>query len=192
LQLALGAVHEKAWQQVEADGWGLPRFTPDLEKAERAFRRALETRPDLHEARLRLGHVLVLQERPDEALEMLGEVRDHLDGGFLYVWRLVEGQAYEARGDFDRAAESYRAARAMWPEAQSALMALAQLAYAQGRRAEALELVQLLPGTTSAGAPLQPWTWYAEGTDPWSWYFFGTAWRFPAYLARLRDLVREK
>jgi hypothetical protein len=192
MQLALGCLHEKTWLQKEADGWNLPPFKPNLKDAERAFRKALQAAPDLHEARLRLGHVLVLQERPDEALETLGEVRDQLDGGFAYVWRLVEGQAYEARGDFDRAAESYHAARALWPEAQSALMALAQLAYTQGRRPEALELVLHLPGTTTAGAPMQPWAWYAEGADPWSWYYFGTAWRFPTYLARLRDMVREE
>jgi hypothetical protein len=79
----------------------------------------------------------------------------------------------------------------MFPRAQSAIMALAQMAYLQGRRTEALEHIQQLPGATTAGAPLQPWLWYAEGADPWSWYYFGTAWRFPAYLARLRELVRE-
>lgn len=192
MQLALGGMHEKTWQQVEADGWTLPGFTPSLQDAERAFRAALQAAPDLHEARLRLGHVLLLQAKPDEALETFREVRDHLDGGFAYVVRLLEGQASEQRGDLSRAAESYQAARVMRPQAQSAIVALAQLAYTQGHRAEALEHIRQLPGAATAGAPLQPWVWYAEGADPWSWYYFGTAWRFPTYLARLRAIVKEK
>jgi tetratricopeptide (TPR) repeat protein len=191
MQLALGAMHEKTWRQVEADGMSFPPFRPSLQEAERAFPRALQAAPDLHEARLRLGHVLVLQSRPNDALQELRLVRDHLDGGLAYVLRLVEGQAYEQRGDVDRARDSYQAARAMFPRAQSAIMALAQLAYLQGHRAEALEHIQQLPGAATAGGRLQPWVWYAEGADPWSWYYFGTAWRFPTYLARLRNLVRE-
>jgi tetratricopeptide (TPR) repeat protein len=146
----------------------------------------------MHEARLRLGHVLLLQGKPDEALATFREVRDHLDDGFAYVEQLLEGRAYEQRGDLDRAAGAYRAARAMRPHAQSAVMALAQLAYSRGRRAEALEHVLDLPGTTTAGLQAEPWVWHAEGADPWSWYYFGTAWRFPTYLARLREMVQEK
>jgi tetratricopeptide (TPR) repeat protein len=192
MQLALGTAHEKNWQQEQADGWRLPHFAPKLEEAEQAFRAALQGTPDMHEARLRLGHVLLLEGKPDEALVTFREVRRHLDRGFDYVEQLLEGRAHEQRGDLDRAAEAYRAARAMKPRAQSAVMALAQLAYSRGRRAEALEHVLELPGTTTAGLQAQPWVWYAEGADPWSWYYFGTAWRFPTYLARLRAMVQEK
>ena len=80
----------------------------------------------------------------------------------------------------------------MRPHAQSALMALAHLAYTRGRRAEALEYVRQLADATLGWTAREPWVRYAEDTDPWSWYFYGTAWRFPTYLARLRDMVREK
>jgi hypothetical protein len=71
-------------------------------------------------------------------------------------------------------------------------MALAQLAYSQGRRAEALEHVRQLYAVSAAGSSPEPWVWYAEGADPWSWYYLGTAWRHPDYLARLRRPAVER
>ncbi len=189
MQLAIGAIHEKAWQQFEADGWTLSGFTPDLGSAAKAFRRALNGLPDLHEARLRLAHVLVLQGRPEEALQVVDGLRNRQAGEFAYLALLVEGQAHEQRGNMDHAATVYREAHRMNPQAQSAIIALAQLAYMQGHRAEALENVQQLPSTSTAGVPLQPWVWHRDGADPWSWYYFGTAWRFPMYLSRLHAIV---
>jgi tetratricopeptide (TPR) repeat protein len=141
---------------------------------------------------VRLGRVLALQSKPDAALAVFRDVRNRLDGGFAYLVRLFEGEAFEQRGDVARAEESYAAAHAMMPRAQSAIVALANLAFAAGRRAEALEYTRALKDSAAAGRSVDPWVWHAQGADPWSWYCRGTNLRFPIYLAKLRALVRQE
>jgi tetratricopeptide (TPR) repeat protein len=188
--IALGAMHEMTWMEHETQGWSPPILKPSLQTAERAYREVLQTAPDLGEARLRLGRVLGLQSNPDAALQAFSEVRGRLDGGFAYLLTLFEGDAYQQRGDADRAAESYAAAHAMMPRAQSAIIALAHLAFVQGRRTEALERIGEVNDAAAAGASRDPWDWYAQGVDPWSWYQRGIAWRFPMYREKLRALVK--
>ncbi len=192
MQLALGAMHEKTWLNLQSEGWTLPIFKPSLQSAKRAYRAALKAAPRLDEARLRLGRVLAMEAKPDAALEVFREVQDRLDGGFAYLVRLFEGEAYEQLGDVKHAADAYTAAHAMMPKAESAIMALANIAYMQGRRAEALELLGRSKNAEAAGESLlDPWNWYAQGLDPWSWYNQGgTSWRFPGYLAHMRALVK--
>jgi tetratricopeptide (TPR) repeat protein len=190
MQLALGAMHEKTWHDVRDERMRIEIMTPSLEEAERAYRAALASAPDLAEAQLRLGRVLALRGKPDAALAEFGRVRDRLDGGFAYLVRLFEGGAHEQRGDADRARALYEEAHAMMPRAQSAVSALVQLAFMQGRRAESLEYTTLLNTAEAHSRSIDPWQWKVDGADPWSWYSHGTNWRFPAYLAQLRALVK--
>ncbi len=190
MQLAFGAMHEKQWLRNQFEGWTPPTLRPSLQVADRAFRAALSAAPDLDEARVRLGRVLLLQSKPDDALETFRPVRDRLDRGFAYLVRMFEGEAYEQRSDASRAQESYAAAHDMMPHAESAIVALGNLAFARGRRVEALDILKRLNDASAAGTSKDPWVWRAQGADPWGWYHFGTNWRFPTYLAKLRSLVR--
>ena len=190
MQLAFGAMHESEWWSVQSEGWTLEYvIKPKLETAERAYRAAIEAAPGLDEARLRLGRVLALQGKPEAALEVYREVTPRLDPDFAYLATLFEGDAHQQLEDFEAAAASYAAARALRPGALSGVIAAASLAHAAGRRTEALQAMGLLNDTRSLGTSPEPWVWRATGGDPWAWYLRGTAWRFPQYLARLRAAV---
>jgi tetratricopeptide (TPR) repeat protein len=189
-QLAIGAVEETGWMLVD-DGrlehsWGaallhLRAFTPSLERAEAAYRAALSDAPDLHEARVRLGRVLTLEKRYDDALAVLADLPAGVEGGYRFLAALFEGDARERQADLDGAAAAYSRAIAIMPHAESATLALAHLRHAQGRRAEALERTRTLTATKDD-----------VGTDPWLWYRLGTAWRTAAYLDAMQAFVRPR
>jgi tetratricopeptide (TPR) repeat protein len=145
------------------------------------MRRALESNPDLAEARIRLGHVLLQRERPGEALEALGNVVERTaDPVLRYYARLVTGAAERARGNADGAVEAYKKAAALYPRAQSPHLALSQLARERGDRGAALEAAQRvlsLPGDER------------ERLDPWWDYHRGTGRRVEALLIEVRTTV---
>ncbi len=181
MQLALGASHEYGWQQVkEADG-EITGFSPDLHGAERAYRAAIDAAPGLQEARLRLGRVLTLQDRPADALAMLSTVRDP-DPAFRYLAQLFQGEARERTHDYAGAGTAYQAAAALIPTAQSASMALVQLAHLQGRRVEAATRMR------EAALPARA----SDSGDPWLLYSRGIAWRTAGCLRVVRSIAQRR
>lgn len=94
-------------------------------QARRCYREALEAQPDLHEARLRLGHVLQLRGETAAARTELEKV---VAGGATadqrYLARLFLGDLAEARRDWAGAVAHYRAAVDLDPQAISARLAL--------------------------------------------------------------------
>jgi tetratricopeptide (TPR) repeat protein len=182
LLLASGALEELAWtlQHEQQSQLGV---NGDLKEAESAYRRALILNPKLIEAQLRLGRVLTLRDKPDDAVRALEQLRpDNTEGGFLYLARLFEGAAFEQQGQMDRAADSYRSAIAVMPASQSARVALAHLRHAVGHRPEAVDLVRELAGGAQRAD---------DRADPWLWYIRGISWRVPAYLDWLRAMVKS-
>lgn len=115
----------------------------ELETAERFFRRALEIDPAHHESRLRLGRVLGLLDRHDQAAAELRQVPDDVDDLTIrYYTALFLGHEEEALGHRDAARAAYEHAGALFPLAQSPQIALSHLAREAGDRAAALASAQ--------------------------------------------------
>jgi cytochrome c-type biogenesis protein CcmH/NrfG len=125
VQLVLGCVAsglamEKAVQQRDSDA---ARARKDAEKA---FRDALAVDPLTHEARLRLGKLLLDTNRATEAEPLLAEVdAKATDDRQRYLARLFLGRAAERNGRSEDAIRSYRRALEAWPDSQAARLGLA-------------------------------------------------------------------
>ncbi len=130
---------------------------------------------------MRLGRVLTLGKRYDEALAVFASLPAGVEAGYRFLADLFEGDARERMGDPDGAAAAYARAIAVMPHAESATLALAYLRHAQGRRAEALERTRALTSQKDD-----------VGTDPWLWYRLGTAWRTGAYLEAMQAIVTAR
>ena len=116
---------------------------PELETAERFFRRALELDPAHQEARLRLGWVLGQLERHEQAAAELRQVTDDVDHVALrYYTALFLGREEELLGHRDAARAAYERAAAIFPLAQSPYIALSHLARESGDRDAALASVR--------------------------------------------------
>jgi tetratricopeptide (TPR) repeat protein len=99
------------------------------QRAIELFRRALMADPEMHEASLRLGRVLVLAGRPDEGAQVLEQLlahKSHAEPPLMYLAHLFLGSVRERRGRLSEALTQYRAAAAIDPNAQVARVALAR------------------------------------------------------------------
>ena len=137
-------------------------------EAERLFGRAIRADSDLVEARVRRARLLVIRGKYNEAdvelrvaLASRAILRDRVVGFYA---QLFAARAARSLGALEGAANHVRAALALFPEAQSALLAKSELA-----------LTTLRPGVAVAAIrelALLP----AEGprrTDPWWVYHLG-------------------
>ncbi len=138
-----------------------PASRAELNAAEREFRRALSLDPLLHEARIRLAHVL---SRLGDARQAVAVVEPALQADLApfseFYAAIVLGRSLEHLGRFADAGAAYDRAAARAPGAQSAEIGRSRVALAQGRAAEALTMVAAVTG---ADAP--------ERDDPWTVYF---------------------
>jgi len=149
-----------------------------LREAETFFRKALESNSRLTEARVRLGHVLGLLNRHEEAATELRQAATGLgDPLLLYYAQMLLGDEEQALGRRDAARDWYeRAARAN-PGAQSPLFALSHLALAAGDHDGAVRAMNRLHSLPDDEA---------GGSDPWPNYYVTAGRRADALLAELR------
>jgi VWFA-related protein len=135
-----------------------------------------ETTPEAH---VRLGWFLHRVGRDDEALEQLDAVQDASspDRALRYLRQLFRGHVLVGLGRDNDAIAAYRAALALWPDAQSPQVSLMNSLLKVGNRAEADELAEGIQT-----APM--------GTDPWFSYWLGDYRFFPNAMARLREQIR--
>jgi tetratricopeptide (TPR) repeat protein len=138
----------------------------NLRSAERHYREALKSDPGLLEARVRLGRVLAQQQSYALAMSELTSVADDVASRKLRYYRdLFLGEADEGLNRDDAAREAYRRALALYPGAQSAWLALAQLERRTGNRSRALDAVlHLLTLPTRDDARPDPWRAYYVAT----------------------------
>jgi tetratricopeptide (TPR) repeat protein len=147
------------------------------EEAEKRFRQALIEEPTLLEARLRLGGVLLLENRPSDAEPVLREVVVQArDDAQRYLALLFLGRARESRGDTDEAASIYRHAVETWPESQAARLALARCLEGSAGPSAARALVEA--GLLTSQNP-------DRSPDPWRLYPFGPRGLAKAAVERL-------
>lgn len=130
-------------------------------QARRCYREALRAQPDLHEARLRLGHVLQLREETRAARAELEKVATgHAPAELRYLARLFLGDLAEARQDWTGAVAHYRTAVALVPQATSARLALcASRGLADDPAAATREALVVLE-TRGADPERDPWWTY--------------------------------
>jgi VWFA-related protein len=116
-----------------------------LRDAEKYYRRAIETDPDLEEAHLRLGRVLQQRggERVEEAArELAWSIEHSSDPYLLYLANLFLGDLHKSNDDFNAAVACYRAAVESEPRWQTAYVSLSYALRANGDRSEARRVMQ--------------------------------------------------
>jgi tetratricopeptide (TPR) repeat protein len=116
-----------------------------LNNAEGLFRRATELDPQLAEARLRLARIVGSRGQHDAAIGYLQTVvASERRPDLLYLAHLFLGDEERALERWTAAQSSYERAAALYPLAQSPLLALSHLARARGDRAAAVRFVERL------------------------------------------------
>jgi tetratricopeptide (TPR) repeat protein len=146
----------------------------ELGKAEQAFRAALDVDPTFADARLHLGRVLGLRGQARAAANELARIPESSEPVLLYWAALLLGRQHEALGDPATARDDYRRAAALYPRAQSPLLAASALARRSGDRA----------GANAAIAPLLALPAdFETRDDPW--------WAYGRSPRNADELVRE-
>jgi tetratricopeptide (TPR) repeat protein len=152
---------------------GVGSARSELQLAEAFLKKAVAADAEAPEARLHLGRVLGLLGRHQEAAVELGRAEDRLgDEMHEYYAALFLGREEEALGRLDAAQVSYERAASLYPGAQSAHLALSQLAWRRPDRTAALTAIRDALDAT--------------GEDPWWTYDVAHAHRAGALLDELR------
>jgi tetratricopeptide (TPR) repeat protein len=131
------------------------------------------------EARVRLAWLCLRTgavERADALLE--GVTNDETDREMLYLAHLVRGQVLTALGRRNDAATALSDALQLWPDAQSARVALMAVELLRGDRRQAARLAEEIETAPS------------DQTDPWWLYWGGDARLYPRIIGRLREVAR--
>ena len=137
----------------------------EREAAEKALRDALALDPGLQEARLRLGKLLLDEQRAVEAEAPLAEVDERgVDDRQRYLARLFLGRVADRRGRPEEAARLYGRALEAWPDSQAARFAICHAAEKSSGPAAARPLV-----AATLAASRRP----DRAADPWWTWFFG-------------------
>ena len=186
---ASAAVQAAARNAVLPQGYyvDVPSEASALRAAEDFFRRALTLNPKHQEARMHLGHILVLRGRPQEAAAELRQVAfadDDMESRYFAAMFL--GAAEEGSGRVDEAREAYLRAAGIYPGAQSPYLALSALAMRHGDRKGALSEIGHVMELSQAVE--------RHSTDAW-WVYRVTHTRhtddlFEAVYTPLRDTVK--
>jgi len=160
---------------------GIDNARTELRRAETLLQRALIADPELVAARLRLGRVVMQQQRWEEGLKLVERAgADAQDRILRYYAYLFTGDALLALGNLEDAKRSYERALTSFPDAQSPRLGMAAALGAGGAREEAVAAV--LPALTNRPDP---------DDDPWWVYYDSNAEEEAAVLERLRAPFRE-
>jgi tetratricopeptide (TPR) repeat protein len=136
---------------------GLSSRRGELNTAEGLFGRALKLNPSLAQVRLHLGHVLAEQGEHKKALAELTQALTAIrNPDLLYYGQLFSGRSAAALGQTAAARTAFEQAARLKPNAQSPLLALSQLAYAQGDTGEAAAMLARVADLPAL-----------DGDDPW-------------------------
>jgi tetratricopeptide (TPR) repeat protein len=160
------------------DSIGSPRS--NLRQAETFFRKAVELDGGSVEARLHLGRVMTLEGRHEEAANQLRAATAAGNSWTQYNAWLFLGVAEQSLGRADRARECFDKAAALYPRAQSAYLALSQLARRSGDRASALAAIGQVLGLSASDR---------QREDPWLTYLQGSAAEAQTRLSELRAVL---
>jgi tetratricopeptide (TPR) repeat protein len=173
LRLALGTVYETgAW---------IEDNSAFLNEAGEHFRAVVASEPDSVEARLRLGRVLAMQKKTDEASTEIEWVLLHTEDPQLQlVSHLTIGSIRKGESKLDEAIDSYRKALALDPKCQAAAMALAHALHASGDREGSRQLLETFFEQSEL----------VSADDSWLRYLLGHSDRYETLLREMRAEVR--
>jgi tetratricopeptide (TPR) repeat protein len=149
-------------------GLAVMRASTNWEQASSAFTAALALQPAWPEARVRLGRVLGLLGRHQEAAATLRRALDETnDLPLVYCGSLFLGAEQQALGRDAEARASFARARTLRPGAQAPSLALSQLARRAGDRSQALaELRAVLTLPSDEVSRYDPlWDYYVSRTS---------------------------
>ncbi len=197
--LALGAIWDfrstldsippgTSFQATASGSQALPQFQlkafreQSLGKAEDLYRRALKARPELTEARLRLGRILLRRDKPELAEPELTAAAASADPMVKVLALLFLGEASETRGRLPDAIASYKAALTANPRSQAARMALSYALARAGDRGAAAALVR--DATTATPVTDEP-------MDGWLAYHLGPSRHLDDVVKAMREGVRS-
>lgn len=154
--------------------------------AQQLLRRALVVDPSFVEARVRLARLLEVDGEIDEAATELARAQSHpgvdVESVVTFYAHLFASRADQSRGQLSEAGDESRAALALFPRAQSALLAQSQLALRRGDLAAARVPIQLLSELPPA---------VIEASDPWNLYPLGAGRNADALLTKMRGALRH-
>jgi tetratricopeptide (TPR) repeat protein len=186
LHEALAAPLMQNFVRVTAIAQGVPVIGIDdqrteLRRAEALLQKTLTRDPSREEARLRLGHVIIQQQRWEEGLR---QIQPLLEGSghasITYYAHLFAGDAHLALGRTDDARRSFERALELFPDAQAARLGLAAAMRIAGTRDDAI--AALLPAIAQDPRPRED--------DPWWIYYDRNEDAIAAALEQLRAPYR--
>jgi tetratricopeptide (TPR) repeat protein len=149
------------------------------EEAVRRYTDAAKNDAIAAEALLRLGRVNLDLGKADDALKALDRVEPlSKDPATVYLARLFRGMALDRLGKLDDAAQAYRQALAIAPDAQSASISLAAVAL---KRGDPVGSDRLMTATLIRPAP---------APDPWWTYWAGDYRLGGDLLKAMREAVK--
>jgi tetratricopeptide (TPR) repeat protein len=148
-----------------------------LDAAVRIYRQAAAAHPDLAEVRLRLGRMLTLLDRLEDAERQLGlAMALQPDARQAYLAALFVADLRERQERPEEALAAYASARQAWPGAQAPVVALARLRVLTGSPDTARALL----------ADIHAERDMRERSDPWLGYVGGQGWRLARALTELQ------
>ena len=131
--------------------------------AEALFRKVLKLDPSLVEARVRLARLLQVRGRHEEsATELDHALAQKPTGVVAFYGHLFAGRAAESTGRSAKAATHFTEANALFPDAQSALLALSRHALLQADIPATTAPIERL-GARSLDSNSDPWWQYEMG-----------------------------
>lgn len=153
---------------------------PDLVQLMPLYEKAMASPETRTEARVRAAWLNYRAGKRDQAFELLGPppAPGLPDLQLAYFYELVRGHLLRARGDSEGAAAAFQAALQIWPNAQSARVALMAVRLGRGDRQEAERLADAVLAASDTD------------NDPWPMFTLGDLRLYPAILADLRSRSR--
>jgi len=163
-------------------------FGPERQEAEWALRRALKLDPTLVEARVRLGRVLYMLDRNEEARQELEqarlEARAQKQLFATYLSALFLGELAEHEDDdLAGAIPYYREAVAAYPRAHTAAVALGQALVRSGLGNAGWPAARSMFGDEGQGG--------TAVLDPWSVYRGAQYWQEASRIRMMREMTRQ-
>jgi tetratricopeptide (TPR) repeat protein len=173
MRITAALLTEMAFVQIQKNPFAWRDVYMLTARALKFLRQAVALDPQVAEARLRLGRVLLRKGDLEGALRELRAALVRPDDQIRYLACTFLGMAGVERGDLEGAEQCYTEALRLFPAGQIAMLARSEAAYLSGRGADAAGQV---------GSMLR----IQRKEDPWWMYLLGDWWHFEARLIRLR------